>query len=136
MLMHYRLRFPLTTSPTRLRSEQEKWKGRLNPDAVTALENGKRVFMTGYLVVLILAAGIVVFNLANLPALAAVSAAAGFAAWIFASARAFYLTSRMKKLVMAQYGLHGRLRPPLSFRVLSSTSDFDRWLLWQRKPRN
>jgi hypothetical protein len=125
--------FSLRTSPSRLGSEQEKWRGRLDPEAVAALEDGKRIFRYGYLLVLVLALGIVVFNLVGLPALGIACAGLGFAVWVPASARSIYLMGRMNKLVAKRYGLEGRFSPPLSFKVLSSTTEFDRWLLAQRR---
>lgn len=132
-----KLNLSLGTSAERLSELQEEWDGRLDPEAVSALEDSKRIFTVGYFIVLLLVVGTVVFTVVGLPVIGGACAAVAFAVWIPASIRSLYLLSRMNKSVARRYEVEGRFRPPLTFRALSSTAQFDRWLLTQRnrKPK-
>ena len=77
----------------------------------------------------------IIFTVVHAPNAALVCIVLAFVIPIPAFAWSFALMLKMERLVRSEYTIKGPFRPPLSFRVLRSTDEFDRWLFLQTRIR-
>lgn len=122
-------------SPARVQHQLSVWEGRLGQPAVEALEQGKILFRTAYVAAVSMAALFITFTLLHAPNVALAFIFLAFAIEIPTAAWSIACLIRMERFVRSRYGLKEPLRPPLSFRVLRSPTEFDRWLLVQKALR-
>jgi hypothetical protein len=119
-------------SQARVQRQLSVWEGRLGQPAVEALEQGKILFRTAYVGAVSMVALFITFTLLHAPYVALTCIVLAFAIEIPTIAWSIVCLIRMERLVRSRCGLKEPLRPPLSFRVLRSPTEFDRWVLVQK----